>query len=246
MDRSRQVTVTFFIVAFILLGAIFSPWGNGWLTILAIEVIAVVVAIELLSQNLPRGIQIALIAFCTRLDGSWSARREAIAEKAIRRFKSELLLAFVFLLIPANFLLLYVDTQLIPFSAAFHVLSEFEMWPSESEADIDEAKKDIVHQAELNGMSPRQIDNLKRTLLHTWPAILAVGIALFALAVVFFKVAYLQALKTLYESIQDRDLDWDDMQFRDLLMQRCQQIHAPDSDHSEHDESPADQHTELV
>ena len=89
--RGRRFTLRFLFLLTALIALATRPGSLA--TVILIESIAVFFCIDILTHNLPTVIHRALRNNCRRGDGTWSARRARIEEKAVQKVGLDMLFA---------------------------------------------------------------------------------------------------------------------------------------------------------
>ena len=92
------------IILLTMLVAVVVRWPQVWLFILVGQLVLVLLCINYLIRNIPKGILSAMKRNCVLPDGSWCLARENIEVKSIEKYRKSLFALFGLILIPANLL----------------------------------------------------------------------------------------------------------------------------------------------
>lgn len=202
MLRTSQISIANILALALVVAAL--AVGNGLVTIIVCEAIAVFAFVKILTGNLPSAIQESSRANCRRLDGSWSTRREAIERKAHRKLFNTVVLLLLFIVVPSNVLFLFVNEEVFPLSVGFDAISNFRASPEEWKANLRDEESSFERWGRARHLSRESIDTRKRAIWHSWPMLVLGGIAWVVFCIFFFNGTYDRALRDLADSTQVR------------------------------------------
>lgn len=202
MLRTTQISIANILALATIVAALVV--GNSLVTLVVCEVIAVYAFVRMLTANLPSAIRDAIDANCRRLDGSWSSRREAIERKAQRSLFKNVLILVLFIIVPSNVFVLFVNEEVFPLSVGIGAMSNFRASPGEWKASLRNEEIDLERWGRQRNLSRASIETRKRAIWHSWPLFVSGGFAWVIFCFILFNGTYDRALRDLADAVELR------------------------------------------
>lgn len=206
MLRASQISIANVLAVVAVVAALMA--GSAIATLFVCEAIAVYAFVRLLTRRLPSAIRGVMDANCERMDGSWSARREVIERDAQRRFFYKVLFPVLFVVVPSNVFLLFVNAELFPVSVGISAMSSFRSSPAKWKANLHEEETDFEQWGKRKNLSRATIETRKRAIWSALPLFLSCGLVWGMLCFVFFNGTYERALSDLATAAELRAEDY--------------------------------------
>lgn len=189
MNRRQpvQFTISTALAATTLIALLLAPIAGNLFLILVMQLVTILVAVELLSRNLPQGLMKASEDNCFRLDGGRSRRRSAQERKALRKVRKDLFAVFLIVAITGNVLVLAVHTQILPLPIVGKAFSVFSLDTKEWQDNLQATRVDDMYEAwsrSKRGSTQDAVESQK-LLWMGWP-IVALGAAAWVLGCMYW------------------------------------------------------------
>ena len=177
-----------------------------WKALAILQFVAFFILVEALVRNQPTSIQYRIKANYIRKDGSKSQRRKRAEMRAIQKLRRDLYTVVGIAFVVINVMILVIHDEVIPLSIGLDAITSFSASEQTWKENLRDEEQQFDRWSEMNHKSPEEIETHKRVIWASWPFIVMAFLAVFAACFVFIKAAYVQSLKELSDSIDQRAL----------------------------------------
>ena len=195
------------LIAGLAVAASLITFGESWITLFVFLVAAVYVWSEVLVFQLPVSITSAMKRNCIRRDGSWSQKREKIERFAIEKFRWDIRIILLLVLVPTTILTYLVDQTIIPVRIGFSGLTSLRVSPVETRSNLVDEEQAFDKWAAGN-LFRADTEKHKRVLWYFWPIVVLAALFWIFGCWVAIQRTYSSQLKELYEKITRRGVEY--------------------------------------
>ncbi len=181
-----------------VLTLLFTEHRTALLFILAVEVVLVFAAAELLLQGLPARLQEARSDNCHRIDGSFSERRLRHELRALNQVRMDLLAVLILVVLSANWLAYFVHSEFVSLPVAMQAASAFDLDSEGWKQKLRDARVDVAFEEWTARQAPGSHEQLaarKKLVWQAWPAVVVALAMWLVCSAVFVRFAFLKILR---------------------------------------------------
>ncbi len=125
MRKHLQFNLGFFFLVTFVVAICLAKKVSIWVILLSAQVLLIQILVAVLCRSIPHSLTKASRDNCFRIGGSISPRRESRERKALSKIRSDLNAVLIIVALAGNWLVLMIDTLVIPLPLATESLAVF-------------------------------------------------------------------------------------------------------------------------
>ncbi len=163
-----------------------------------IQFALVAIGVTLLQQRIPQALIEASSDNCSRIDGSFSARRHKKEKLARSRMRLDLLAVLLLVVLTGNWLAFFIHCEIIPIPLAFQSIGAFDTDADVWKQNLREQRIDEDYEQWAVSKTPathEEIESLQKRLWFAWPIVVGIVVAWIIGSATFISRAYVKILR---------------------------------------------------
>lgn len=210
MRKYLQFNLGFFLLVTFLVAICLAKNVSIWVILLITQVLLIQILVAILCRSIPHSLTKASRDNCYRIGGSISPRRESRERKALSKIRSNLNAVLIIVALSGNWLVLMIDTLVIPLPVATESLAAFSMDANSWREEISDRNLDREYTTWLglgqfgNGETIGQPHFVKTS----FPILFGLTLGWIIGSGVFIRYAYLYTIRDFYAGIRSRSTEY--------------------------------------
>ncbi len=181
-----------------------------WVILLSSQVLLIQILVAVLCRSIPHSLTKASRDNCYRLSGSISPRRESRERKALSEIRGNLNAVLIIVALSGNWLVLMIDTLVIPLPLATESLAAFSFDANSWREEISDRNLDREYATwrGLGQLGNSEILEQPHFVKTSFPILFGLTLGWIMVSCAFIRNSYLRTMRDFYAGIRSRSTEY--------------------------------------